>query len=271
MSLPGRKSGGQLLISPERMKWLGQSGINAQLWMCLVTKVKSDVAKNCIAYEPGMLCPWIKVNCYGRQEMVRINIDILGNSELEWTGISECNSDGHYVYYYGQESLRRNGVVLIINKWVQNAIFGYNLKNNRMILVRYHGKPVSITVIQVYAPTTNAEAEVGFLFYEDLEDLLELIPEKRCAFHHWGLKRKSRKLRDTWSNRQVWPWSTKEAGQRLTEFCQENALVIANALFQQHKRWLYTWTLPNGQYQSQIDYILCSWKCRSCIQSAKNK
>ena len=99
-----------------------------------------------------------------------------------------------------------------------------------MISVHYHGKPFNFTVIQVYAPTTSAEAEVGFLLYEDLEDL-ELIPEKRHPFHHWGLKCRSRKSRDTWSNRQVWPWSTKEAEQRLTEFCQENALVIANALF----------------------------------------
>ena len=120
--------------------------------------------------------------------MVRINIDILGNSELKWTGISECNLDGHYVYYCGQESLRRNGVVLIINKWVQNAIFVYNLKNNRMILVHYHGKPFSITVIQVYAPTTNTEAEVVFLFYEDLEDLLELIPEKKMCFSSLGIE-----------------------------------------------------------------------------------
>ena len=99
-----------------------------------------------------------------------------------------------------------------------------------MISVHYHGKPFSITVIQVYAPTTNDKAEVGFLFYEGVEVLPELIPERRCPFHHWGLKCTSRKSRDTWSNRQVWHWSTKEAGQRLTEFCQENALFIANAL-----------------------------------------
>ena len=85
-------------------------------------------------------------------------------------------------------------------------------------------------------------------FYEDLEDVLELTPKKRCPLHCKGLECKSRKLRDTWGNRQVWPWSANEAGQRLTELCQENALVIANTLFQQHKRQLYTRTSPNDQY-----------------------
>ena len=119
------------------------------------------------------------------------------------------------------------------------------------------GKPFNITVIQVYAPTYNAEeAEIEW-FYEDLQDLLEVIP-KRCLFHHRRLDHKSRKSRDTWSNRQIWPSSTNEAGQRLTEFCQENALVITNTLFQQHENLFYMWTSPDGQHQNLIDYILCS-------------
>ena len=119
------------------------------------------------------------------------------------------NSDDHYIYYCGQESLRRNGVALIVNKSVWNAVFGGNLKNGRMTSVHFQGKPFNITVIQVYAPITNADkAEVEW-FYEDLQDLLELTPKKRCPFHHRGLECKSRKSRDTWSNRQVWLWSTK--------------------------------------------------------------
>ena len=102
--------------------------------------------------------------------MVRINIDILGISELKQMGMGEFNSDDHYIYYSGQESHRRNGVTLIISKRVQNAVLGCNLKNDRMILVCFQGKPFNITVIQVYAPTTNAEVD---RFYEDLEDLLE--------------------------------------------------------------------------------------------------
>ena len=93
--------------------------------------------------------------------MARVNVDILGISELKWTGMGEFNSDDHYIYYYRQESLRRNGVATMLNKRVRNAVFRYNLKNNRMISVRLQGKPFNITVIQVYAPTSNAEeAEV---------------------------------------------------------------------------------------------------------------
>ena len=106
--------------------------------------------------------------------MARVNVDNLGISELKWTGMGELNSDDHYIYYCWQESLRRNGVAIMVNKRVQNAELGCNLQNDRMISVRFQGKPFNITVIQVYAPTSNAEeAEVEW-FYEDLQDLLEL-------------------------------------------------------------------------------------------------
>ena len=110
--------------------------------------------------------------------MARVNTDILGISELKWIGIGEFNSDDHYIYYGGQKSFRRNGVALIVNKRVQNAVLGFNLKNDRMISVHFQGKPFNITIIQVYTPTTNVEeAEVEW-FYEDLQDLLELTPPK---------------------------------------------------------------------------------------------
>ena len=99
-----------------------------------------------------------------KQEMARVNIDILEIGELRWTGMGEFNSDDHYIYYCGQESLRRNGVAIIVNKRVQNTVLGFSLKNNRMISVHFQGKPFNMTVIQVYAPTTNAEeAEVEYL------------------------------------------------------------------------------------------------------------
>ena len=117
-----------------------------------------------------------------KQEMARVNIDILGISEIKWPVIGEFNSDDHYIYYCGQESLRRNGVAIIVNKRVQNAILGCNLKSDRMISVCFQGKSFSITVIQVYAPTSNAEeAEVEW-FYEDLQDLLELTPRRDVLF-----------------------------------------------------------------------------------------
>ena len=117
-----------------------------------------------------------------KQEMARVNVDILGISELKWTGMGEFNSDDHYIYYCGQESLRRNGVAIMVNKRVQNAVLGCNLKNNRMISVHFQGKPFNSTVIQTYAPTSNTEeAEVG-RFYEDLQDPLELTPPKDILF-----------------------------------------------------------------------------------------
>ena len=117
-----------------------------------------------------------------KQEMARVNTDILGISELKWTGMGDSNSDDHSIYYRGQESLRRNGVALIVNKRVQNAVPRCNLKHDRVISVCFQGKPFNITIIQVYAPTTNAnEAEVE-RFYEDLQDLLELTPPKDVFF-----------------------------------------------------------------------------------------
>ena len=103
-----------------------------------------------------------------KQEMARVNINILGISELRWTGMGEFNSDEHYIYYCGQESLRRNGVAIMVNKRVQNAVFGCNLKNDRMISVHFQGKPFNITVIQVYAPTTSAEKAEFEQFFEDI-------------------------------------------------------------------------------------------------------
>ena len=111
-----------------------------------------------------------------------MNTDILGISELKWTGMGEFNSDQHYSYYCGQESLRRNGVAIIVNKRVRSAVLGCNLKNDRMISVRFQGKPFNIMVIQVYAPTSNAEETEVEWFYKDLQDILELTPKKDVLF-----------------------------------------------------------------------------------------
>ena len=144
-----------------------------------------------------------------KQEMSRANTGILGICELKWIGMGEFSSNDHYIYKCGQESLRRNGVVIIVNKRVQNAVLGCNLKNDRMISVCFQGKPFNITAIQVYALTSNAEeAEVEW-FYEDLQDILELTSPPKCPFHYRGLECKSRKSRATWNNRQIRPWSTE--------------------------------------------------------------
>ena len=171
-----------------------------------------------------------------KQEIARVNTEILGISELKWPGMGELNSDNHYINYCGQESLRRNGVAIMVNKRVQNAVLGSNLKNDRMISVHFQGKSFNITLIQVYALTSNAEeAEIEW-FYEDLQDFLELTPKKDVLFiiGEWNAKVGSQETPGVTGKLGL--GIQNEAGQWLTEFCQENKLVIANTLFQQHKR-----------------------------------
>ena len=177
--------------------------------------------------------------------------------------MDEFDSDDHYIYYCGQESLRRNGVALIVNKRVQKAVLGYNLKNGRMISVHFQGKPFNITVMQIYALTSNAEEAEVEQFYEDLQDLLELTPKKDVLFiiGDWNAKVGSQEIPGVIGKFGL--GVQNKAGQRLIEFCQENTLVITNTLFRQYKRRLYTWTSPDGQYRNQIDYTLCSQRWRS--------
>ena len=150
--------------------------------------------------------------------------------------MGEFNSDDNYIYYCGQESLRRNGVAIMVNKRVRNAALGCNLKNDRMISVRFQGKPFNIMVIQAYAPTSNAEEAERF--YEDIQDLLELTPKRDVLFiiGDWNAKVGSQQTPGVTGKFGLGVWN--EAGQRLIEFCQDNALVIASTLFQQHKRRL---------------------------------
>ena len=172
--------------------------------------------------------------------------------------MGEFNSDDYYIYYCGQESLRRNVVAIIVNKRVQNAVLGCNLKNDRMISVHFQGKLFNITVIKVHALTSNAEEAEVERFYEGIQDLLELTPEKDVLFilGDWNAKVGSQETPGVTGKFGL--GMQNEAWQRLKEFCQENALVIANTLFQQHRRRLYTWTSPDGQHRNQIDSTLCS-------------
>ena len=150
-------------------------------------------------------------------------------------------------------------------------VLGCNLKNDRIVSVHFQGKPFNVTTIQVYALTNNAEeAEVEQL-YEDLQNLLELTPKKYILFiiGDWNAKVGSQEIPGVTSKFGL--EVQNEAGQTLTDFRQENALVIAKTLFQQHKKRLYMWTSPDGQYQNQIDYILCSQKWSSPIESAKTR
>ena len=163
--------------------------------------------------------------------MARVNIDILGISEIRWTGMGEFNSDDHYIYYCGQESLRRNGAAIIVNKRVWNVVLGCDLKNHRMIPVCFQGKPFNIIVIHVYAPTSNAEEAEAAQFYEDLQDLLELTFKKDVLFiiGYWNVKVGSQEIAGVIGKFGL--GVQNEAGQRLIEFCQKNALIIARTLF----------------------------------------
>ena len=156
-----------------------------------------------------------------KQEMERVNIDILGISELKWTGMGEFNSDNHYIYYCGQESLRRNGVAIVVKKRVRNAVLGCNLKNDRMISVHLQGKPFNVTVTQVYAPTSNTEETEVEWFYEDLQDLLELTPKKDVLFTigDWNAKVGSQETPGVTGKFGLGMWN--EAGQRLIDFAKK--------------------------------------------------
>ena len=154
------------------------------------------------------------------QQMARVDVDILGISKLKWTGMGEFNSDGHYIYNCGQESLRRNGVAIMVNKRVQNAVIGCNLKNDKMISVHPQGKHFNIAVVQVYAPTSNAEETEVEWFYEDLQDLLELTSQTEVLFiiGDWNAKVGSQETPGVTGKFGLGMWN--EAGQRLIDFCQ---------------------------------------------------
>ena len=157
----------------------------------------------------------------------------------------------------------------MVNKRVKNAVLGCSFKNGRMISVCFQSKPFTTTVIQAYPPTSNTEEAEVERFYENLQDLLEWTPKKDVLFiiGDWNAKVGSQETSGVTGNFCLGIWS--EAGQGLIEFCQENALVIANTIFQQHKR--RHWTSPDGQHWNQVDYILCSQRWRSSIQSAKTR
>ena len=159
----------------------------------------------------------------------------------------------------------------MVNKRVRNAVLGCNLKNDRMISVRFQGKPFSITVIQAYDPTSNAEEAEVERTYEDLQDRLELTPKKDVLLiiGDWNAKVGSQETPGVTGKFGL--GVQNEAGKRLIQFWQENTLVIANTLFQQPKRRLYTWTSPDGRHRNQIGYILCSQRRRSPTQSAKTR
>ena len=204
-----------------------------------------------------------------KQEKVRVNIDIVGLSNLKWIGMGELRwpldlllwariPEKKWSSHHSQQKSPK------CSTWVQSQKQQNDLGSFPRKTIQYHSNP------SLYRTSNSEEAEVEW-FYEDLKELLEVTHTKRCPFGHRGLECKSRKSRDTWSNRQIWPRSTKWSRAKAHRPLPKNTLVVADTLFHQHKRRLYTWTSPGGQYQSQTDYILCSQRWRSFIESAKTR
>ena len=165
--------------------------------------------------------------------------------------MGEFNSDNHLIYCYGQESLRRNGVALIVNQRVQKVVFGWISKNDCSFprqTTQYHSIPN-------LCPKNECQRRWNWTVLWRPTKPSRTDSQKRCPFHHRGLGCKNRTSRDTWSYKQVWPWSTKWSRAKANRVLPKNTLVIANTLFQQHKRGLYTWTSPDGQYQNQIIFF----------------
>ena len=158
-----------------------------------------------------MLGPWIKENWKWSKGDGKSERRHSRNQRTKWTGMGEFNSNDYYIYYCGQESVWRNGVAVIVKKRVWNAVPGCNLRNDRMISIHFQGKPFNIMVIQVYPPTSNTEWSWSRTVLWRPIRPSGTNTQKRCLFHHRGLECKSGKSRDTWSNRQIWPWSTKRS------------------------------------------------------------
>ncbi|CAF4651495.1 unnamed protein product, partial [Rotaria magnacalcarata] len=204
-------------------------------------------------------------------KMERMKIDILGISELKWTGNGHFTSGNCEVYYSGNQNIKRNGVALILNQKVVKSVIGYVFKNDRIISARIQGRPTNLTIIQIYAPTTEAEESTITKFYMELQEILEDVPKKDAILiiGDWNAK-----VGDTEAPGIVGKYGLgkqNEAGEKLIQLYQENSLVITNTWFQQPKRRLYTWTSPNGQHRNQIDYILCNRKWKSSITSVKTR
>ena len=199
--------------------------------------------------------------------MARVNVNILEISELRWTGRGEFNSDDHYIYYCGQESLRINGVAIIVNKspkcttWMQSQKWQNDLCSFPRETIQYHGNP---------SLCPNHSCWSWTVLWRPTRPFRTITP-KRCPFHYRGLECKSRKSRNTWSNRQIWPWSTQWSRVKTNRvFPRERSGRSKHPLPTTQDK-THTWTSPDGQHRNQIDYILCSQRWSSSIQSAKTR
>ncbi|MBN3319772.1 CFDP2 protein, partial [Atractosteus spatula] len=195
-----------------------------------------------------------------KREMIRLNIDLLGISELHWKDNGHFKLDDFSVYYSGHQELRRNGVALIAHKNIAHAVESYTTISDRIMAIRICGKPLNVMVLQVYAPTTDVPEDEREQFYAKIEEALEQMPKKDIIYimGDFNAKVGSQGLGER-----------NEAGDRLVQFCHENHLRVSNTWFMQPKCRLYTWIAPNGQHRNQIDYILCSQRWKSSVLAIK--
>lgn len=200
-----------------------------------------------------------------KEEMKRTGLEILGISELKWVGRGYFQSDDFMIYYSGHDNMRRNGVAIILRMNIAKSVLGYNPVNDRIISIRIRGRPLNITLIQVYAPTTDAEEEDIEEFYGKLQQVIDDTSRKDILLvvGDWNAKVGNEEEKGIVGRYGL--GKRNDAGERLIEFCRENSLSIMNTQFQQHKRRLYTWTSPNEQHRNQIDYILCQRRWKSSV------
>ena len=204
-----------------------------------------------------------------KKEMDRLKINILEISELKWTGLGYFKSDDYTIYYSGHEKQRKNGVALIIQKDTAKTVISYNVVNDRLISVRLRGAPFNMTIIQVYAPTTDAEEEEMERFYDQVQTEIDNICKQDALILHGDWNAKVGKGREREVVGQYDLGNRNEAGERLIDFCEYNSFYIVNTFYNQPNRRLYTWTSPGGTYRNQIDYIIGRKRWKSSIVTVK--
>ena len=204
-----------------------------------------------------------------KREMNRTYIDILGISELHWTGSGQFQSDRFTVYFSGNDSVRRKGVAFITSKRVARCVESHRAYSDRIISIRIRSKPLNITILQVYAPTADASEVEAEQFYSEIQSALNQISKKDLLYIMGDFNAKVGDREDARTVGKFGLGVRNDAGDRLVQFCQENRFRIANTWYIKPKRRLYTWTSPNGQYRNQIDFILCQQRWKSSIASTK--
>ena len=199
-----------------------------------------------------------------KQEMDRLGIEILGVSELKWTGMGHFDSGQYRVYFSGHESIWHRGVAFVVNRSVAMSVLGYETVNDRIITIRIQGRALNLTIIQVYAPTTEASESDIEDFYSSLQETFDAAPSKDIKLLIGDFNAKVGCSIEPSITCRFGLGERNDAGDRLVEFCAENELTITNTLFKQPNRRLYTWTSPDGNSRNQIDYIICQrrWKSR---------